>query len=660
MAAAAALAPNQGRAQPASVTDIGRTAGPFLALSGDGGTLAGTDPSSVAFIWTAPSGRSLIGVPSGATTSSAFAISADGSVVAGDDTTASGTRAFRWTRAGGFADLGALNPAAPFGATLANGISGDGSTIVGSSTSTTTAASGAPNLASHPFIWTAATGLIDLTPGSTENGTATAISRNGLVVVGTESPTGLHPSALPIATAFRWTAAGGMTSLNGLTAASATSYAQPASVNADGSAIAGNATAASGSQHAVLWNAAGTPQDLGTLGGASSSALGVSGDGSVVVGTAQTGSGAQRAFRWTSAGMLDLNQALMRSGVSLGGIALQSATSVSVNGQFIAATGTEPGDSAIHGFLVRYALGATGLTTQADLVASIDQIGRAKSRLLAQQFGLASILAGEYLPVASGSEADGFAAIGSVSGGAGGRIGLSEGLSVRVGVAGIAQRYDGVAQNGAALTALSLRYVSAQFGIIRPLVEAGGWFAPDLPLTFARSYQNGTGPALGQGTSHGGMNYVYARAGGIVALSDADDLVLTGEIGREYLATSAWTEAASAQNPFNATLEDADATLVLGKLRAQWTHRFGARLDATLLVAGVRALATFGTFDAAVAGLGPVTARLPGDALWAEYGARIGWRFDLATVEVFAGGVSGGSATAGTGVHGGVGVRVPF
>jgi probable HAF family extracellular repeat protein len=48
-------------------------------------------------------------------------------------------------------------------------------------------------------------------------------------------------------------------------------------------------------------------QDLGTLGGSESEALGVSADGSVVVGDARNAEGRWRAFRWTaSGGMRDL------------------------------------------------------------------------------------------------------------------------------------------------------------------------------------------------------------------------------------------------------------------------------------------------------------------------------------------------------------------
>jgi hypothetical protein len=46
--------------------------------------------------------------------------------------------------------------------------------------------------------------------------------------------------------------------------------------------------------------------------------------------------------------------------------------------------------------------------------------------------------------------------------------------------------------------------------------------------------------------------------------------------------------------------------------------------------------------------------------MWAEYGARVGWRIGPVTLDAFAGGVGGGAKTVGASIHGGGGLRMAF
>ena len=78
-------------------------------------------------------------------------------------------------------------------------------------------------------------------------------------------------------------------------------------VSADGAVVVGVAEDRYGRPRAFRWTAEQGMQDLGTLGGNWSKAMAVSPKGTVVVGVAQDSRGRKRAFRWTAEqGMQDL------------------------------------------------------------------------------------------------------------------------------------------------------------------------------------------------------------------------------------------------------------------------------------------------------------------------------------------------------------------
>lgn len=236
----------------------------------------------------------------GGTSASAYGISADGSTVIGASTTGIAYRSVN----GVLTSLGTLTGGTTSAALAA---SADGSIIAGYSTMT-----GSPYAQAFRWQGGVMTGLGFL-PGDTYS-QATGISSNGSVVVGY--------SAVPIAgvQAFRWT--GGVMTGLGWLPGDLRSYAN--GVSGDGSIVVGYSLHPGiGGSHAFRWTQATGMTALGYLPGAlSSTAYGISTDGQTIVGD----SGSQ-AFRWNSGLMTGLG--------FLAGDTASRANAVSFNGGVI-------------------------------------------------------------------------------------------------------------------------------------------------------------------------------------------------------------------------------------------------------------------------------------------------------------------------------------
>jgi probable HAF family extracellular repeat protein len=227
----------------------------------------------------------------------ATGVSADGTTVCGySSSTASGAsyEAFRWTATNGMVALGDLS-----GGTFrsfAQAISADGTTVVGDSNSSN---------GNQAFRWTQATGMAGLgdLPGGNVFSYANAVSADGGVVAGESSST---LSGTTRAEAFRWTPTNGMTGLGDLPGGDFDSHAY--AVSADGTGIIGNSSSSNGNE-AFRWTAATGMVGLGDLAGGnfSSIAYGISADGSTIVGYGSPPSNVHEAFRRTTAsGMVGL------------------------------------------------------------------------------------------------------------------------------------------------------------------------------------------------------------------------------------------------------------------------------------------------------------------------------------------------------------------
>ena len=349
------------------------------ALSADGSVVAGRaandTESTRAFRWTQDGGMVDLGTLKADNTghSRAHALSADGSVAAGraaNDTES--TRAFRWTQDGGMVDLGTLK-ADNTGNSSAYALSADGSVAAGEADKYTGIY--------HAFRWTQAGGMVDLgtlKADNTGNSSAYALSADGRVA------TGWAASETEFRRAFRWTQGGGMVDLGTLKADN-TGWSEARALSADGRVAAGWAHNDDNEFHAFRWTQDGGMVDLGTLktdNTGNSFAWGLSADGSVVAGEAPNDNGDSRAFRWTEAdGMVDLGTLRAdNSGNS-------TAYALSADGGVIAGA-AETDDGPWRAFIYR-----SIMQDYDNLLASFPRLANdADVATAAQQWALASIL----------------------------------------------------------------------------------------------------------------------------------------------------------------------------------------------------------------------------------------------------------------------------
>jgi probable HAF family extracellular repeat protein len=160
--------------------------GVAYAASSDGAVVVGYSSSTAsgsafeAVLWNDTTATPLGDFPGGVFWSEARAVSPDGTVVAGFGNTLAGREAFRWTAADGFVSLGDLDGGDVDSS--AQAISADGSTIVG----VAQPAAGVH----HAFVWDAVHGMRDLHELAGAEAldwvlyTANGVSADGSVIVG--------------------------------------------------------------------------------------------------------------------------------------------------------------------------------------------------------------------------------------------------------------------------------------------------------------------------------------------------------------------------------------------------------------------------------------------------------------------------------------------
>lgn len=212
----------------------------------------------------------------------ANAISADGSTVVGSSFTSNGSSfAFRWTRQGGMVSLWD-------GDGQAFAISSDASTVVGS---------GTVNGFTVPFRWTSAGAQALALPSGYVEGAACSSNANGSVVGGSMSgPNSLRAS-------FRWTSSTGVRSIGKLGNGGYPPWSVALGMNSAGTVIVGQSNDNTGPK-AYRWTASSGMVSLGTVASPSgwSGAEAITPDGNVIVGFSEISSSKINAMRWTAVG----------------------------------------------------------------------------------------------------------------------------------------------------------------------------------------------------------------------------------------------------------------------------------------------------------------------------------------------------------------------
>jgi hypothetical protein len=134
----------------------------------------------------------------------------------------------------------------------------------------------------------------------------------------------------------------------------------------------------------------------------------------------------------------------------------------------------------------------------------------------------------------------------------------------------------------------------------------------------------------------------------------------SAEIGHESLETDGYSEPLSNANPFPALMATATDEMDIVKARLQWSFLLGHGFDATLWGAGAWGFNRDSELAADVTGVGIFLPVVDEDAVWAEYGARVGYAVTEAiTIDVFVNGVSGNDGIDSR-LHAGAGLRFRF
>jgi hypothetical protein len=121
-----------------------------------------------------------------------------------------------------------------------------------------------------------------------------------------------------------------------------------------------------------------------------------------------------------------------------------------------------------------------------------------------------------------------------------------------------------------------------------------------------------------------------------------DQVMMTGEIDRDWSFIGAYAELPSATNPFEAQVPAGTDTMNVLKARMNWLHRFGSQIGVSLWAAAAQNFDVAVRLKAAVPASGDLMPIRLSNNTWAEYGGRADLKFSSRIdADFLVGGVSG-------------------
>ncbi len=290
----------------------------FGGMSSDGSTAIGWMGTGRAIIWTRQGGLQFVQPPTGYTSIHFRAISGDGLTIGG--VLGVGNNEYvpvRYHPSGAYEVLRDLGPSGDTSIASVDGVSRDGSTLLGTGRSPSGAFAVRWRGSAEPEV---------LGPGLTQPGGA------GAAVV--SSADGTQIAALGINRAYRWDAAGGLQPVTPVSF----NYLSPQAMSDDGTVIAGG-------NHAWMWTQSGGFVTLPNHGDgrAPGSVNTMSADGTILAGGNILTSAPHSAFYWTAeTGTRYVHEVMAGYGIDLTGWSIRTVQGMSADGRSFMGDGINP------------------------------------------------------------------------------------------------------------------------------------------------------------------------------------------------------------------------------------------------------------------------------------------------------------------------------